>query len=359
MMNASHTSRDNNFAMLHMLGALLVIWGHSFNLTGAGNVAVIFGEVAHAIGIKLLFVVSGYLTMMSLQRSRNLRDYYLKRLFRIYPPFAVCVILSTCVLFFFSESNLSEYFSGACKYIASNLIFRIRFQLPGVFANNPLPNNVNGSIWSLPIEFAMQLLLPVILLPLLAVKKWRREVLSWCFFIIYCLLTIVILVVLPRHPEWNLICYGSDWSYLITIGVYFTAGAWYATLTKEQMEKYCRTEIAMVLLLGSVFLSGSYLTWLNYLVLPYIIITAAVKTQAWRPGFWNRADSAYGLYLWSFPVQQSLIAILVVRQGYIISPFTLLILTLLITYPIAWLQKVLLEKKIDLLLRRYLIKKET
>jgi hypothetical protein len=48
--------------------------------------------------------------------------------------------------------SVKTYFSMLVKEMTSfNLISK--YVLPGVFTTNPLPNAVNGSLWTLPIEF--------------------------------------------------------------------------------------------------------------------------------------------------------------------------------------------------------------
>ena len=44
------------------------------------------------------------------------------------------------------------------NYLGSNLIFELRYHLPGAFVTNPYPNAVNGSIWTLPAETMMYVL---------------------------------------------------------------------------------------------------------------------------------------------------------------------------------------------------------
>jgi peptidoglycan/LPS O-acetylase OafA/YrhL len=65
--------------------------------------------------------------------------------------------------FFVIVSSLSpfDYFRNPATlgYLNALLLFPMPFSLPGAFPANPVPNVVNGSLWTLPIEATMYLAL--------------------------------------------------------------------------------------------------------------------------------------------------------------------------------------------------------
>jgi peptidoglycan/LPS O-acetylase OafA/YrhL len=44
-----------------------------------------------------------------------------------------------------------------------NIALYINYYLPGLFESNVYPGAVNGSLWSLPAEFVMYLLVPILI----------------------------------------------------------------------------------------------------------------------------------------------------------------------------------------------------
>ena len=76
--------RENNFSFLHWMGLLLVIIGHQYNLLAQGSPTILSVEY-HYLGVRILFVVSGYLVTESYKRTRSNNKFVKKRLLRILP----------------------------------------------------------------------------------------------------------------------------------------------------------------------------------------------------------------------------------------------------------------------------------
>ena len=54
-------NRSNNFALLHIIGALFVFVGHFYILYfNNGNVPLLFGVQIHGIGLEILFIISAF-----------------------------------------------------------------------------------------------------------------------------------------------------------------------------------------------------------------------------------------------------------------------------------------------------------
>ena len=174
---AAWAAQRNNFNLMRLVAAWLVIYGHAWAITGSSGqdlLARLTGfRFAGAIAVDMFFVVSGFLIAASLQRN-SVRGYLVSRGLRILPALIVCVVLTTFVIGpmlttagnYFSQAATWNYFLVNSSLVAS------RFQLPGVFTTHPL-NVVNGSLWTLPIEAKLYLLLMLAwLLGLLAPKRY-------------------------------------------------------------------------------------------------------------------------------------------------------------------------------------------
>jgi len=172
--------RDNNFNLIRLFAAWLVIYGHSYAVTASSEQDLVSRLVqirfSGSIAVDMFFVISGFLIAASFERHR-LRDYLAARALRIFPALVVCVSLSVFVMGALLTTS-PEYWhsSQTWKYLIRNITLdKAQYFLPGVFED--LPNKaINGSIWSLPVEFRLYLLLAALGLARL-LRGWRYNTL--------------------------------------------------------------------------------------------------------------------------------------------------------------------------------------
>lgn len=152
---------DNNLTFVRWVAALMVLYGHSFVFTG-NTESLFLGIVTYGpLGVAIFFSISGFLIARSWNADPSPIRFLIKRVLRIFPALAVCITLSVFVLGpIVTTLELREYLQhpATLDYL-SNVFLYITYYLPGVFENNVYPNAVNGSLWSLPVEFFMYLLL--------------------------------------------------------------------------------------------------------------------------------------------------------------------------------------------------------
>ncbi|MFC7556650.1 acyltransferase family protein [Pseudoroseomonas wenyumeiae] len=120
------TSKENNFDAIRLAAALLVLFSHSYPLTGSGAdpIATNLGgyDTGGGIAVSMFFVLSGFLVYRSAERH-DAGVYLRSRVLRIVPGLAVCLILSAFVLGpVFTNLSATQYFliwpSGA-MYLGS------------------------------------------------------------------------------------------------------------------------------------------------------------------------------------------------------------------------------------------------
>src|SRR5258708_22620705 len=75
--------RQNNFDLLRLIGAVLVIYGHAYPLTGSVSPGFAGNGIA-TVGVKIFFVISGYLGALSWVRDGNLARFFFRRCLRIF-----------------------------------------------------------------------------------------------------------------------------------------------------------------------------------------------------------------------------------------------------------------------------------
>jgi len=130
------------------------------------------------LGVKVFFAISGMvLAIPFIKRSGevSLKDYYLRRLTRLEPPF----IISLTVFYFVHVLILNETWLG----IIDNFLFGLIYSHVFVFGE---PNPINPVTWSLETEAQFYLIFPLLFF-LLNYRKVKSEKLKLILQILFCL----------------------------------------------------------------------------------------------------------------------------------------------------------------------------
>jgi peptidoglycan/LPS O-acetylase OafA/YrhL len=165
---SSPIARANNFDTLRLLAAISVIFSHSFLIADGTQknepLILLTGNqsVLGLCGVFVFFAISGFLVTQSFESTGHPLRFLVKRALRIFPGLFVAALLSAFVLAplvttlephaFFSRPDPYRYVVG------NTLLDTTVHELPGVmFVNNPVGLEINGSMWTLRIEFMMYL----------------------------------------------------------------------------------------------------------------------------------------------------------------------------------------------------------
>lgn len=167
----------NRFDLIRLVLATAVFAYHAVALVAVDPAGPLESHLALAaeLSIQGFFVVSGALVAGSLARSQGLGDYAGKRLRRLYPAYAVVILIPAAV-----SLLLTGNAAGVARYVGANLVF-LNFlspDLPGFFADNRF-TAVNGALWTLKIEVMFYIALPVIA----ALMRWMGKA-RWAFLVL-------------------------------------------------------------------------------------------------------------------------------------------------------------------------------
>jgi peptidoglycan/LPS O-acetylase OafA/YrhL len=289
----------DNFGAIRLLAAIVVLFGHSFPLSGAPSVLLLGNEV-QALAVKVFFVVSGYLIAQSWLSDPNPARYLAKRCLRIFPAliFVVCLsalflgpaITTLPVSAYFRAPQLSFYFRNIFLYPV--------YSLPGVFGRNIYPEAVNGSLWSLPVEFSMYLVLPI-----LAIRARGAALRLVLAALVLVGVSLYELRGAGSFLDTRMVFFGTDLRSALDVAPYFCLGA-----SLYGLRGWIRPNIQMAMVLGAGALlappTAFYPELALVVALPYAVIALALARPA-RFSFVERfGDLSYGTYLFGFPVQQ-------------------------------------------------------
>jgi peptidoglycan/LPS O-acetylase OafA/YrhL len=314
--------RSNGFDVLRLVAAAMVIFGHAYPLTG--NVAPgLFANGVQTVGVKIFFVISGYLITKSWQSDPNMVRFWMKRALRIIPGLACLCLLTVFILGpLVTSLSLRGYISNPMtRQYFWNLAFYPMYGLPGVFQGNVYGPPVNGSLWSLPVEVAMYAGVPMIIsrsptfykvcVPLIAAGLLVADILFvrvWPF---------------PKP----IVFWGTSLSSTLDVAFYFYAGS---TVAVHRLERFANLPVAIVLFVLAFLFISSYI-WSEValaVVLPCVVVAFGLTRITPLQGILDGRDYSYGLYLYGFVVQQSVI--------FVAGPLTP-VLNALISFPCALL----------------------
>lgn len=274
----------------------MVLYAHSFVFYGQHEVNFLNLTSYGGLGVSIFFVISGYLITKSWDSDPDPVRFFIKRALRIFPALIVVVVLSAVLIGpIFSSLSIGDYFNHPffLSYF-KNIILYPFFALPGVLENVRFPNVLNGSLWSLPIEFFLYCLVLVVGFFLKSSK------------LLYLFLLMVFLLVL-KYWIWPgaemLVIYGSDVRQFFLAGIYFIIGACYCKFKLEKFFSLSGVAVAGFLI---VFFAGlTYLSkYLLFVFLPYIVLAYGLSSSKLGSFFNKTGDYSYGFYIYAFPVQQ-------------------------------------------------------
>lgn len=297
--DAAARGRDNFLALRHVAAAM-VIYGHSYalaaNPAGAQDVVarLLPGFYAGNLAVYVFFAISGYLVTGSLLRDDSVLRYVRNRLLRVYPAYFVCLIVSVGVIgAAFTTLPLAEYLMHpqTRSYLLQNLQpVTLAWTLPGVFADNPRTDVVNGTLWSLSLELRWYVYLGV----LAALTLVRRR---WAFT------TVAGGLVLFGAWEWWI---GKpDTSEYRALSQTFLIAA----LAAHWRERIALSGWLLAPLLAAIALAGDARASGPLVVAAVIYATWWIAYRLPAPRWPGGHDLSYGLFLYGFPVQQSLMAL--------------------------------------------------
>lgn len=304
-----------------MVAATCVLVGHHFALTGRPEPDFLHLYSVGTAAVMVFFALSGYLVTKSWYTDPHVLRFAARRVLRVWPAFVVVVLFVTLVLgplvtvvpmrAYFSHHTFVDYFS--------TLYLKVMYTLPGVFETNPHALSVNGSLWTIPLEVRCYLVIAG--LGLLGAMKKRS---------IFLLIAAVYFVwyIYKSSPDIHGaagVHYGRD------ISSYFVAGAVWCCFEAAWKK---RPLLFLVLVLSAaavVHLAGWRYTAL-LIALPYVVLWFGSASTPFlrRAGRWG--DPSYGLYLFAFPIQQTIIFFAYPSVGFIPSMLVALAFTVVIAY---------------------------
>jgi len=319
-------ARHNSLNAIRLLLAVCVIVSHSWPLGGFGADPGWGPADLGTLAVAGFFAISGWLITAS-RLSSELPSYAWRRFLRIYPGFAVCLVVVG-----FGVAPVGSLLGAGSwspadgsRYVVANAgLFMSSYDVGGSPVDVPFPGAWNGSLWTLGHEAACYVVLGL-LVTVLGRRRWFSAgvVLAW--------VGSTAMAVGGVAPSVGVL----DAAF-VGLAPWFFAGATLFVLRN-------RVPLHGALALGSSAMVLAVL-WLQadavLAALPfgYLILWAGARLPLQAVG--RRNDISYGMYIYAFPVQQLLVLLGVAGWGLV--PFVAV--SIACTVPLAYLSWVAVER---------------
>ncbi|HFK5507381.1 acyltransferase family protein [Elizabethkingia anophelis] len=331
-------NRNNNFDFLRLILASFVIITHSYPLSGIKECDFLCllskGQISFSyIGVKGFFVISGYLIFQSLQRSPNIIDYFWKRFLRLFPGLFIVLFLTVVLACFIYQGNIPFYYNKSLlTYLPNNLsLYRIQYSIDGVFETNPYRSSINGSLWTIPYEFTMY-----ILLSFLIIFRNKKRVIQIILLVLFLFLLTGNIFYFEQLGKYQF--YISS-KHLLDLGVFFIAGALLATINIRTIKRKKELLIvSCIIVIASIYFD--FYIYSKYITLPILFIFFGLNPIPIISSIGSKiGDLSYGIYIYGFPVQQTLM------YYFSLNYFELMVYSMVISYIFAYFSWHLIEKR--------------
>lgn len=319
----------NSLNAIRLLLASLVVLSHCWPLTirGGGGEPMVWATRGQStlggFAVMSFFIISGFLISASWDRRKSGLDYLLKRIKRIHPAYIVASI-SGFLIFGALTTNDPNYWStfgplGLIKYA----VLLKSYDPSGAFPDNPFPGVVNGSLWTIRYEFWCYLLVAFLGLIRLLTVRWFTLVLVGA--------GVVSSALNPGMADfWHDLptFVGGKWPPLIlafVCGIAFYA--WHKSVPWSKPVFW-------------VCLAGFFLSFIGgYDVVAPLCLTYILMFVGFTPSpvnnWFKTFDISYGVYLYAFPLQQTIVHYLKVREPLLL--FALAMPPILCAGVLSWL----------------------
>jgi peptidoglycan/LPS O-acetylase OafA/YrhL len=285
-------SRCNNFNLIRFIAAFMVLFSHSYPLSGQGPDPTFLHMSSYGgVAVKTFFILSGFLVSKSIMSTGGCARYVTNRFLRILPGLAVSTLVTMLFIgLFVTNLSVTEFFSNSSVYrfafFNSTLIsLKVVYHLPGAFLDNP-SSAVNGSLWTLPFE--LSLYVSLVAASLVGVFRSRLAINILCIF----LFSLFIWNSCSHHFVADRMHYYIRLSAMFYIGVFM----W---VNSHRLHLNFKGVAALLAIFAVVYFISDYKfsRMLFPFVLAYMIFCFAYLVKGPILKFNKLGDYSYGIYL--------------------------------------------------------------
>jgi peptidoglycan/LPS O-acetylase OafA/YrhL len=317
---ARHRNSGPGFNALRLVLAILVLCWHSVLVTTPAEFpkAILNGiyRPFFLFRVPMFFCLSGFLLTGSIIRVKSLKLFLVNRVLRIFPSLWAEVFLTAFVLGpLVTVGSLSAYFGDhRFLYYMLNLVGRVHGHLPGVFDDNIAPYTVNLSLWTLPIELKCYAVLCLLIA--------TRLLFSKMFMLTSVIALMILKLVSPYFPLFSrdatsslylMESPGNQFHVYILFSSFIVGCAAYIWRDQIPLNKWL---FGLSVVSFVILTSLGVASWLVPIEIGYATVWLGLRNIPRIP-FFGSGDYSYGIYLYAFPIQQTIVHLFpALRQWY-------------------------------------------
>lgn len=293
---------ENSFTLVRLVAALSVVVSHAFLLAAGTDRAEPLGVLTpftlgqHAVNI--FFLISGLTVAQSIERAPILRMYVWARFLRIFPGlFAFGVLFAFVAGPLLTTLPILEYFSDAHTWMYPFAVLGqfARAEPPHeIFMTSPLAGAINTPLWTIKYEIFAYIILGCVVWG----GRFRRPVNTAILVLCFAGLLIVARLIQPAEQDVGTLYQFGRFGFSFWIGV----------LAYRLRDNVPLSPWLLLITLGFTATSTPGLRDIAYIVFTghLAIIVGTLRFGA-LSAMAQRNDVSYGVYIYSWPLQQTLI----------------------------------------------------
>jgi peptidoglycan/LPS O-acetylase OafA/YrhL len=327
--------RDNNYNLIRCIASLAVLFSHSYALAPISKpqpLKNMLGMTLGEISVDVFFITSGFLVTASLLYRKSIYEFIWARFLRIFPALFVMLLITVLVLgTVFTKLPVQQYLlhHDTLEYFTKSLtlFWDIKFTLPGVFNNEP----INGSLWTMPFEVRMyaKLACTWFILGLFAHQKIKLFKIAMLLFALGGLVYLFkdhFFSANPKHAR-------------RLFFMFFSGASFYVLKDHIKISSILFFSLSAILLASTFNVQFFFVAYT--LSIAYLLFYLAYIPKGFIRKFNLMGDYSYGIYIYAFPVQQTIKALMPN-----VSVLQMILISGTVTICLAVLSWHLLEKKV-------------
>jgi len=287
--------KSENLHLMRFIASIMVIISHSFIISTGVEcnewfVVLSNGQLTMGgFAVAVFFLCGGYLIAMSAEKNQTAGKFFKARALRLFPPLVFSTFFTILICGLVSEWGQIMYYTSPTtwEYMKNSIFWRV-YYLPGVFTGNPYGPTVNGSLWTLPVEFICYILCFIAMK--LKLTKKKTYPFTAPFVIAGAVLVWILGLTIPMARE------------LIRPVLLFYIGMGY-WIYRENIFFNVRNVVIAIAVFFLLMIVGQG-TFAMLLAFPYIMMYIWFGMKQCSSKLGKLGDYSYGIYLWGFPVQQ-------------------------------------------------------
>lgn len=316
----SKSEFNPNIDLARALAILPVIFYHAYRALGSSEESSLFWFTHGYRGVYLFFALSGFILYDRFKgkviTSKVVKSYYLRRLFRLEPPY----IINLLILLVLSLIGVIPNWRGDIGHFLASLFYSHNLMYCE-------PSVLNGVLWSLEIEIQFYLICPFLALFLNRFGRVFQIVVVTVFILVGVWLSI------EFNPE------ETNIKSLFGYVHYFLIGVLIAISTKENNKSINRyaiiTVVSIVVYFALVF--ELYLFKLIELALVFFILFTFLRCKRISVGRNNLfvliGSMVYSIYMYHYLIIIALVRFFEINKDSIFNGSILVLLSVLLSVP--------------------------